>query len=99
MEIAANKYIAWLHEESLSATPQADDDQKQRRADKQRSEFAAKAMQRSIGAVKAKATYIAPDRLWEDGLIELFNATLRDELLIFKIFNTLAEATIVIEIL
>jgi hypothetical protein len=56
-------------------------------------------MQRSIGAVKAKATYIAPDRLWEDGLIELFNATLRDELLVFKIFNTLAEATIVIEIL
>ena len=50
-----------------------------------------------IGAVGAKAAYIAPGSPWENGFIESFNARLRDELLDGETFYTLAKAQIVIE--
>jgi putative transposase len=60
-------------------------------------EFVAKAVQDWIAAVGAKAAYIAPGSLWENGFIESFNARLRDELLDGEIFYSLAEARIVVE--
>src|SRR3954453_548022 len=41
-------------------------------------EFVAKAVQRWITAVGAKAAYIAPGSPWENGYVESFNARLRD---------------------
>jgi transposase InsO family protein len=58
-------------------------------------EFVAKAVQEWIGAVGAKTAYIAPGSPWENGVIESFNARLRDELLNGEIFYTLREAQIV----
>jgi transposase InsO family protein len=60
-------------------------------------EFVAKAVQNWIAAVGAKTAYIASGSPWENGLIESFNARLRDELLDGEIFYTLKEAQIVIE--
>src|SRR5215207_4645545 len=60
-------------------------------------EFAAKAVQKWIGAVGAKTAYIAPGSPWENGFIESFNARLRDELLDGEIFYSLREARVVIE--
>jgi hypothetical protein len=51
-----------------------------------------------ITGVGAKTAYIAPGSPWENGHIESFNARLRDELLDGKIFYSLKEAQIVIEI-
>ena len=50
-----------------------------------------------ITAVGAKIAYITTGSLWENGLIESFNARLRDELLDVEIFYWLAEGKIVIE--
>ena len=44
-------------------------------------EFIAKAVQGWIGAVGAKTAYIAPGSPWENGLLESFNAKLRDDCL------------------
>jgi putative transposase len=60
-------------------------------------EFVAKAVQRWITAVGAKAAYMAPGSPWENGYVESFNARLRDDLLNGEIFYTLREAKIVIE--
>ena len=60
-------------------------------------EFVAKAVQGWIAAVGAKTAYIAPGSPWENGVIESFNARLRDELLDGEIFYSLKEARIVIE--
>ena len=44
-----------------------------------------------------KTLFIEPGSPWENGYIESFNGKLRDELLNREIFNTLTEATILIE--
>lgn len=60
-------------------------------------EFIAKAVHEWTAAVGARTAYIAPGSPWEKGLIESFNARLRDELLDGEIFYTLREAQIVME--
>ena len=44
-----------------------------------------------------KTLFIEPVSPWENGYIESFNGTLRDELLKREIFTTLLEAKILIE--
>jgi hypothetical protein len=61
------------------------------------SEFIAKNVQKFIHDVGAKTTYIAPGSPWENGYIERFNGTLRDELLNCEAFYTLNEARVMIE--
>lgn len=56
------------------------------------SEFIAKAVQEFIRDVGAKTAYITPGSPWENGFIERFNGTLRDELLNREVFYTLTEA-------
>jgi putative transposase len=60
-------------------------------------EFAATAVKAWITKLGAKATYIEPGSPWENGYVESFNGKLRDELLGCEIFNTLAEARVLIE--
>ena len=60
-------------------------------------EFVAKAVQDWIRAVGARTAYIERGSPWENGLIESFNARLRDELLDGEVFYTLREAQIIIE--
>ncbi len=60
-------------------------------------EFVAKAVQEGITAVGAKTASIAPGSPWENGVIESFDARLRDELLDGAIFYSLREAAVVIE--
>src|SRR3954449_12733011 len=60
-------------------------------------EFVAKAVQQWIIAAAAKTAYIERGSPWENGLVESFNARLRDELLNGEIFYSLREAKIVIE--
>jgi transposase InsO family protein len=62
------------------------------------SEFIAKTVQDFIKDVGAKTAYITPGSPWENGFIERFNGTLRDELLNREAFYTLKEAKIMIEI-
>ena len=62
------------------------------------SEFIAKAVQDFIRDVGAKTAYITPGSPWENGYIERFNGTLRDELLNREAFHSLIEARIMIEI-
>ncbi len=44
-----------------------------------------------------KPAYIEPGSPWENGYVESFNGKFRDELLACEVFNTLAEAKILIE--
>jgi transposase InsO family protein len=60
-------------------------------------EFVAEAVQAWVTAVGARTAYIAPGSPWENGLVESFNARLRDELLDGEIFYGLREAQVVIE--
>lgn len=60
-------------------------------------EFAAKAVRRWLGAVGVKTLFIAPGSPWENGYVESFNGKLRDELLNPEIFDTLAEARVLVE--
>jgi putative transposase len=60
-------------------------------------EFVAKAVQGWIAGVGATTAYIAPGSPWENGYVESFNGKLRDELLDCEVFNTLAEAQVLIE--
>ena len=60
-------------------------------------EFVAKAVRGWIAAVGAKTACIEPGSPWENGVVESFNARLRDELLDGEIFSSLAEARVVIE--
>jgi putative transposase len=55
-------------------------------------EFIAKAMQDWIGAVGARTAYIAPGSPWENGFIESFNGSFRDECLNETLFSSLPEA-------
>jgi putative transposase len=60
-------------------------------------EFAATAVKEWIAGVGAKTVYIEPGSPWENGYVESFNGKFRDELLACEVFNTLAEAKILIE--
>ena len=60
-------------------------------------EFIAAAVKGWIGGVGAKTAYIEPGSPWENGYVESFNGKLRDELLNAEVFNTLAEARVLIE--
>lgn len=61
------------------------------------SEFTAKMLQKFIQGVGVKTAYITPGSPWENGFIERFNGTLRDELLNREVFYSLNEARILIE--
>ena len=60
-------------------------------------EFAATAVKGWISGVGAKTAFIEPGSPWGNGYVESFNGKLRDELLNTEVFNTLAEARILIE--
>ena len=60
-------------------------------------EFAANAVRGWISGVGAKTAFIEPGSPWENGYVESFNGKLRDELLNAEVFNTLAEAKVLIE--
>jgi putative transposase len=60
-------------------------------------EFIAIAVRGWIGGVGAKTAFIEPGSPWENGYVESFNGKLRDELLNAEVFNTLAEARVLIE--
>jgi putative transposase len=47
--------------------------------------------------VGAKALSIGPGSPWKNGYVESFNGTLRDELLVREMFDTLLEAKVLIE--
>jgi transposase InsO family protein len=61
------------------------------------SEFIAKNVRKFISDVGAKTVYITPGSPWENGFIERFNGTLRDELLNREMFYSLKEARAIIE--
>ena len=50
-----------------------------------------------ITGVRGSTAYIEPGSLWENGYVESFNSKMRDELLNTEVFNTLAEARVLIE--
>jgi putative transposase len=60
-------------------------------------EFAATAVKGWISGVGARTAFIEPGSPWENGYVESFNGKLRDELLNMEVFNTLAEAKVLIE--
>ena len=60
-------------------------------------EFVAKRVQGWISGVGAKTAYIEKGSPWENGYVESFNGKLRDELLNAEVFNTLAEAKVLIK--
>ena len=60
-------------------------------------EFAATAVKGWITGVGARTAFIEPGSPWENGYVESFNGKLRDELLNAEVFNTLAEAKVLIE--
>lgn len=60
-------------------------------------EFAATAVKEWISGVGARTAFIEPGSPWENGYVESFNGKLRDELLNAEVFNTLAEAKVLIE--
>ena len=60
-------------------------------------EFVATAVKGWISGVGAETAFIEPGSPWENGYVESFNGTLRDELLNAEVFNTLAEARVLIE--
>jgi putative transposase len=60
-------------------------------------EFVAKRVQGWISGVGAKTAHIEKGSPWENGYVESFNGKLRDELLNAEVFNTLAEAKVLIE--
>jgi len=61
------------------------------------SEFTAKAVRDWLPRVGVDTLFITPGSPWENGYIEWFNGTPRDELLDREIFYTLSEAKILIE--
>ena len=60
-------------------------------------EFTSKTVRRWLKNLGVKTLFIEPGSPWENGYIESFNGKLRDELLNREVFNTLAEAKILIE--
>jgi transposase InsO family protein len=60
-------------------------------------EFVATAVKSWITSVGAQTAYIDPGSPWENGYVESFNGKMRDELLTCEVFNSLAEAKVLIE--
>lgn len=60
-------------------------------------EFGGRAVREWIPEVGVRTAFIEPGSPWENCYCESFNSKLRDELLNGEIFNSLAEATILIE--
>jgi transposase InsO family protein len=60
-------------------------------------EFIAKNVRFFLQSMGVKTAYITPGSPWENGFIERFNGTLRDELLNREVFYTLKEAQIMTE--
>jgi len=60
-------------------------------------DFAAAAVRDWITGVGARTASIEPGSPWENGYVESFNGKLQDELLNAAVFNTLAEAMVLIE--
>ena len=60
-------------------------------------EFVATVVKGWITGVGARTAYIEPGSPWENGYVESFNGKLRDELLACEVFNSLAEARVLIE--
>ena len=61
------------------------------------SEFTAKKVRKFIRNLGALPAFIEPGSPWENGYIESFNGKMRDELLNGEIFDTMAEAKVLIE--
>jgi transposase InsO family protein len=61
------------------------------------SEFIAEKLRNFLKDVGVKTAYITPGSPWENGFIERFNGTLRDELLNREVFYSLKEARAMIE--
>jgi len=60
-------------------------------------EFVAKAVRGWLERLGVKTLFITPGSPWENGYIESFNGTLRNEVLNAEIFDTVIEARIIIE--
>lgn len=60
-------------------------------------EFTAKEIRKWLARMGVKTLFIERGSPWENGYIESFNGKLRDELLNREVFNTLAEARVLIE--
>lgn len=61
------------------------------------SEFIAKALQKTLGALGVENAYIAPGSPWQNGKNERFNGILRQELLARELFYSLKEARVMVE--
>ena len=57
-------------------------------------EFVAEAVRRHLGDLNVETRFIAPGALWENGYIESFNGTLRNEVLSREVFGHLLEAKV-----
>ncbi|WP_339674759.1 IS3 family transposase [uncultured Gimesia sp.] len=60
-------------------------------------EFTAKKVRKWLERGDVKTLFIEPGSPWENGYVESFNGTLRDQLLNGEIFDTLLEAKVLIE--
>ena len=60
-------------------------------------EFAAITVRGWIAGVGARTAFMEPGSPWENGCVERFDGTMRDELLDAQAFNSLAEAEVLIE--
>jgi putative transposase len=61
------------------------------------SKFTATKVREWLSRVGVKTLFIEPGSPWENGYVESFNGTLRDELLAREQFDTLLEAKVLIE--
>ncbi len=61
------------------------------------SEFTADRVRGWLARLGVKTLFIEPGSPWENGYIESFNGKLRDELLNGEMFDTVIEATVIIE--
>jgi putative transposase len=60
-------------------------------------EFTATAVRQWLHTLDIKPLYIEPGSPWENGYVESFNGKLRDEMLNGEIFDTMAEAKVLLE--
>jgi transposase InsO family protein len=60
-------------------------------------EFVARAIRQWLKASGITTLYIDPGSPWQNGYIESFNGKLRDELLSMEVFDSLAEAVVLVE--
>ncbi len=60
------------------------------------SEFTARTVRKWLNRLGVRTLFIEPGSPWENGYIESFNGKMRDELLDREIFDTLAEAKVLI---